>query len=97
MSEVADEVACAGETSDVGNELRDFDSVDKLPSSNLSNPTMDRGGGRPGIEGRVEFYGFEMRGEVSEPFGGRCSRGIKAAAPVPVEPPRTADVDLRQI
>ena len=95
-SEVADEGASAGETFDVGDELRNFDGVDKPSSPDLSHPTLDGGGSRPGIEGRIELDRLELRSVVSEPFGGRHSLRIKTATPVPVEPPRTADVDLRR-
>ena len=93
VSEVANKGAGAGELFHVGDKLRNFDGVDKLSSPKLSNPTVNGGGGGPGIEGRVELDRFEASG-VSEPLGGRHRLGIKAAAPVPVEPPRTADVDL---
>ena len=96
MSEVVDQCFCPAEALDVSDEFRGFDGVNKLPSSRLPDPTAHGCRRGPGVKGRVEFHGLKVIGVVSEPIGrGQASR-VEPAAPMPVEPSGTANVESWQ-
>lgn len=60
MPEVADQCPRFGEAFDVRDEFRRLDRVGKLPSAQLPGPSAHSGYGRPGVKGRVKFYGLEV-------------------------------------
>ena len=97
MAEVADQGRRAFEPLDVRDQLGCLDRVDELPPARLADPSLDGGDGRPGVEGGVEFDCLEAVGIVGEPVPGRKSLGIETASPVPVEPPRAANVDAAKL
>lgn len=92
VAEIFDECFGSAEPLDVGDQLTDFDGVEKVFALDLAEPCLDGGNGGPGVERGIEFDGFEAGGVVIEPLICGERFGVEIATPVPVEPAGAADV-----
>jgi len=54
----------------MGDELANFDGIDKVSICCLAKPAFDRRHSWPGIEGGIDLYRFEQSGIVTEPVAG---------------------------
>ena len=69
----------------------DFDGIAKARRG-VAAPTFDRGRLRPPVEGGIQFHGGEYARIVLKPPVRRQILRIKRFFPMPVIPPRTADM-----
>lgn len=68
MTEVPHERLCPAKAFDVGNKFGSLDRVEKLTPLYLPPPTAHCSRSRPGVEGRVQFYGSKALPIMSEPL-----------------------------